>query len=102
MINVLETIEMYGARVRYLASAFVDAESIIPTAENIMGLLTAFKDKTLLPIIVQEQTAGGAKPRIAFTTTSQDRQVVVQGGRINVAYIVADPEKSDIGDFFLA
>jgi hypothetical protein len=59
---------MYTSIIRYLATAFVDAQSIIPDYQIITRLLETLNDNQLLPITVQEQSPMGVIPRIGFSS----------------------------------
>src|SRR6266540_4204470 len=91
--------EAYKAKIRYLASAFVDAESIAPSARHMTALLDAMNDDELIPIGVQEETSTGPVPRIAFTTSDRSTLFALSGRRFDYSRLSLEPEGSDLGEF---
>lgn len=92
---------MYGFRIRFLASVFVDAESITATAENVTGLLQALQDKAFIPVNVQEMSSTSPVPlsRIGFATSDGGCQFTLLGKRFDFARVATVPDGSNIGDF---
>lgn len=90
---------MYDTTLRYLASLFLDAESIEPSARHITDLLRGFDDPRLLPIMAQERTPTGATARIAFRSPTGDRQLILRGNRFDFSYTSEEVDGPDIGDF---
>jgi hypothetical protein len=90
---------MYDIPLRYLASVFVDAESVTTSAENVTGLLKALNDKTLLPVSVQEQSLTGSVPRIGLTTPDGEWQLALLGKRFDVTYFPNVQDKFDLVNF---
>jgi len=90
---------MYGLKVRYLASVFVDAGSITPTGENIAGLQKALDDNKLIPTSVREETPTGRVPRIAFATSNGEWLLALLGKRFDVSRFGNTPDGSNLGEF---
>ncbi len=90
---------MYDIRLKYLASVFVDADSIIANAENITLLLRTLNDEKLLPVSLQEPSITGAVPRIAFATPSGERQLLLLGKRFDYTRLLVAEEMEEWGDF---
>lgn len=90
---------MYDIKLKYLASVFVDADSITANAENITLLLKILDDKRLLPVSLQEPSLTGAIPRIAFATPSGERQLLLLGKRFDFTRLLGAGEEEDWGEF---
>lgn len=89
----------YSAKLRYLASTFVDAQSIMPNTGDITALLTKLDDAQLIPGTAQEVSATGVIPRIAFATPDGTLQLILLGNRFDYSKLSATPEGSDLGGF---
>jgi hypothetical protein len=89
----------YGAKLRYLASAFVDAQSIVPNMADIGGLLAELSDERLLPTSIQEPSSSGLVSRIGFAAEDGSVVLLLWGNRFDFARLSAVPEGSDLGDF---
>lgn len=93
------TPDVYRAKIRYLASVFIDAESIVPNVKDIGALVPALGGDQLLPTTVQELAAAGGVPRMAFLSTGQDKQLILLSQRFDYSYVSQEPEGSDLGTF---
>ena len=72
---------MYDIPIRYLASVFLDAASIVPTPELTVAFLDRFKKFEMLPISVEEKET----PRLGFTAVSRGLTVALLGSRFDVS-----------------
>jgi len=90
---------LYGLKIRYLASAFVDAGSVTPTGENIIGLQKALNDNKLILRSVREQTPSGPVSRIAFTTSDEEWLLAMLGNRFDLSRYGKIPDGSNLGEF---
>ena len=90
---------MYESHIRYLASVFVDADSIKASAAGLPGLLERYGDTGLLPILVQEQDLGGIQPRFAFADPAGRWRVALRGRRFDVSQHAVDPPGAGMADF---
>lgn len=86
---------MYGNKIRYLASVFVDADSITATADNISGLLEALDDENFVPVSLRELS----KPRIAFATHDGEWQLILLSNRFNISRHLTIIDGSNLGEF---
>ena len=86
---------MYGNKIRYLASVFVDADSITSTADNISGLLKALDDENFVPVSLQEQS----KPRMAFATHGGEWQLLLLSNRFDISHHPTMVDGSNLGEF---
>ncbi len=77
---------MYDFHSRYLASSFLDAQSIAKlSAESHADLFTRYKDLDFLPMSLFEAVAGeGLKPRAGFYSASKGTQIAFTSTRFNV------------------
>ena len=89
--------EAYGAKLRYLASAFVDAESIVPSVTHLTELLKILGGDQLLPVAFQEVSATGPTPRLAFAAPEGNVQLILLGKRFDYSYLAGEPEGADLG-----
>ncbi|MCL1468471.1 hypothetical protein LAY41_29225 [Argonema galeatum A003/A1] len=92
-------LKMYSLKIRYTASVFVDAESIIPNARNITGLMNALGDEVLLPKTVEEQSPAGVLPRISFNTADGEWQFLLLSKQFTLIHSATVPDGSNLGDF---
>jgi hypothetical protein len=90
---------MYAAHTRYLAVAFVDAESVRPNQEEITALLGAFPDLQLVPMAIQEVQPSGQGHRIGFISEDGAWQIVLLSKQFNVARVAKLPIGGDLGKF---
>lgn len=86
---------MYGIKIRYLASVFVDAGSIQPNRENIKGLQQALNDENLLPRTIRE----GVVSRMAFVTSDGEWQLNLLSNRFDLNHMANMPDGSNLGEF---
>lgn len=90
---------MYDTQLRYLAVAFVDAESVRPNREDINELLSVFPDLQLVPAAVQESPLLGQERRIGFVSEDGAWQIVLLGKQFNVARVAKLPVGEKLGEF---
>jgi len=90
---------MYGSKIRYLASVFVDAGSITASVRNITKLADALGDEKLLPIIGMEPSSDGVSPRIGFHTENGEWRLLLVHDRLDWAHLPTDPDGTNLGDF---
>lgn len=94
---------MYALRLRQLASAFLDAGSIVPTAKDMAGLMDVLgPDSGLLPAAVQEQTPAGNVQRIGFVSPDGQWQLIISTTRVDVTRRPVGPDgrnMEDVGPF---
>jgi len=85
---------MKTVRLKYLASVFLDAESITPNTRDVTGLIQAFNDNHLLPFLAQENSA----PRMGFRSLDNEIRLLLLGKRFIYEKILSSPFEKDIGD----
>jgi hypothetical protein len=90
---------MYASKIRYLASAFVDAESIVASAANALDLLKAFGSDKFLPVMINELSTTGQAPRLAFRAVDGTAEVRLLGKRFDFLFLSTNSEGSDLGPF---
>lgn len=90
---------MYYSHHRYLAVAFVDAESVSPSIKDIAALMGAFAPIEVIPSSLVEQTPAGSKNRVGFISQDNVWQINLLGTGFQVAQVASDPLKDHLGDF---
>jgi len=90
---------MYDSKIRYLASAFVDAESVVPNATDALAFLKSLGNDKFLPFIINEVSATGQVPRLGFHTLDNTSQITLLGKRFNFIVSATNPEGADLGEF---
>lgn len=90
---------MYGLKIRFLASCFLDADSITANPRDIAELLRAFEEENLLPITLMEGSPTGMINRIGFHTANQARQIHLTGKRFDVFEHPTTIEGPGLGEF---
>jgi hypothetical protein len=91
---------MYTIKLRYLASIFVDAASIAPSATNIAAVGRALRNKEFLPFAFQElSTLQAPSSRIGFRTPNGEWQLYLLHNRFDLSRHPIDLEGSNLGDF---
>lgn len=90
---------MYYSHHRYLAVAFVDAESVSPSVNDIAALMGAFAPVEVIPNSLVEQTPVGSKNRVGFISQDNVWQIGLLGSGFQVAKMASDPLKDHLGDF---
>jgi len=91
---------MYGTKLRYLASIFVDAVSIIASTRNIAEVSRALGGDTFLPFVFEELSISqGQSSRIGFRTANGEWQLYLFHNRFNLSQHPTDQEGSNLGDF---
>lgn len=90
---------MYDAHLRYVAVAFVDAESAKTSQKEIIKTLEELESLQLLPAQVQEVTPAGLLVRPAFTTEDQVTQLVLLSSAFQFLRVSPSPIGQDLGNF---
>jgi len=90
---------MYDTHLRYLAVAFLDAESVRPNQEEITDLISEFRDFQLTPVAVQEPGLLGQDRRVGFVSHDNAWQIVLLGKQFHVARVANHPLGADLGNF---
>lgn len=91
---------MYAAKIRYLASIFVDAASIRSSSRNISEIESALADSNFLPFSFEELLRPpGQSSRIGFRTSNGEWQLYLFHNRFNLTKHPTDPEGRNLGDF---
>lgn len=90
---------MYSSHHRYLAVAFVDAESVSPNVQDIAHLMTEFAPIEAIPNPVTEQTPAGSKNRVVFISQNDLWQIAILSKEFQVAKVASNPLKDHLGDF---
>jgi hypothetical protein len=90
---------MYDSHLRYLAVAFVDAESVRPNQEEITALLGAFPELRLVPMAIQEVQQSLQTHRIGFISEDGAWQIALLGKQFNVARVAKLQIGGDLGEF---
>jgi len=90
---------MYASKIRYLATAFVDAESIIAKPHEAAELIKILKDYRLFPVLAVEESPTGPIPRIVFHSADGEWQLLLLGKRFDFAQLAKQPQGSDLGDY---
>ena len=91
---------MYDIKLRYLASVYVDADSIKPDAKIVSGLQEAISDEKFIPTQAFESTGPGiVKQRIALHTPNDGWQLVILGKRFNFVLFPITIDGKNLGEF---
>jgi hypothetical protein len=91
---------MYDAHLRYLAVAFLDAESVRPNQEEITDLISEFRDFQLTPVAIQDSTGLlGQDRRVGFVSHDNAWQIVLLGKQFQVARVANHSLGADLGTF---
>lgn len=91
---------MYGVKLRYLASAFLDADSITATPRIFSELLKIFESDRLLPVRAFEPSPEvGAVQRIGFQSQDHGLEIQLLGKRFNVLRVQISPDGKELGEF---
>jgi hypothetical protein len=90
---------MYDAHLRYLAVAFVDAESVRPNQQEIADLLHAFSDLQLIPVAAQDASLSPLDRRTGFVSQDNAWQIVLFSKQFHVARVSREPLGEDMGEF---
>ena len=88
---------MYDFPTKYLASAFVDAESVVYNADDSQALRELIGDPELAPRQVQQRSASGVKQRLGFEQVSKGILIVLQGNRFDTTALPTEPNASNMG-----
>jgi hypothetical protein len=91
---------MYAAKMRYLASIFVDAASIASSARNIEQASKALGDDDFLPFVFEGiSLAQGQSSRIGFRKSGGEWQLMLFHNRFNLTRHPTEPYGNNLGDF---
>lgn len=89
---------MYDIKLRYLATAYVDADSITPESDNVAGALKALDDERFVSIPAFQNVEGKRVPRIGFM--APDGWTFVLGGtRFDLSLRPTVGEGDNMGEF---
>jgi hypothetical protein len=94
-------IKMYDLKIRYLASAFVDAESIVADATHALEFLKELGNDKFLPTIFHELSPSVTipLPRLGFRTLDDTANIMFMSNRFDYSLSSKNPEGSDLGGF---
>jgi hypothetical protein len=90
---------MYASNIRYLASAFVDAESIAPTPSQALEFLKTLGSDKFFPGIINELSPAGPTPRLSFRTSDNSLRLNLLGKRFDFVLTAKDSAGEDLGEF---
>jgi hypothetical protein len=90
---------MYGVKLRYLASVFLDAESIEPSRASMTEVSALLGDDELMPALVEERSPAGVRTRMGFRSSSGEWQLVLASQRFDFLQLPTDASGSNLGDF---
>ena len=89
---------MYDFKIRYLASVFLDADSITAEPELTMSVLEALKDKRFIPFPLFEENEERRVQRIAFISPKDGFFLRFGGDRFDLSLMPTEGRKN-IGEF---
>lgn len=89
---------MYDIKLRYLASVFLDAESITPQPDHITGLLRALQDDSFLPMAAAERVGTRNVRRIGLTADG-GWTLILARKRFDLSLLPTDERGENVGDF---
>jgi hypothetical protein len=91
-------LQLYSSHQRYVAVAYVNAESDSLSFQAITELMNAFGHIQVLPTNITEQTPSGPKNRVVFT--SEDGwQIALLGKAFQIIKVPANPLTDRLGNF---
>jgi hypothetical protein len=91
---------MYAAKIRYLASIFVDAWSITSSMQNMAEVSRALGDENFLPFVFEEiPISQEQSSRIGFRTATGEWQLFLFHNRFNLSRHPIDSEGNNLGNF---
>jgi len=85
------------ARLKYLASVFWDADSLVANPGDISALLKELSPFNLLPMTVIEPTMTGPVTRMAFQTLNGEIRIIATGKRLDVFKFPTDSTGTNMG-----
>jgi len=88
---------MIYARLKYTASVFWDAESIVANPADLSSLLKDLSPFNLIPITASERSSTGLVNRMAFQKSNGETRIVVAGKRLDIFKLPTDPTGSNMG-----
>jgi hypothetical protein len=86
---------MYGFKIRYLASVYLDIDSLVPEKSLISDLLTSLDDERFFSLQVLEMPdvpGGSPKPRIGLSNQKDGYDLVLLGKRFNFVMAPLPPD----------
>ena len=94
---------MFDFTTRYLASVFLDAQSIVTNSENMVNIV----EKVLRPnenvewihIPILESLQPDASPRMGFTSLNGEWRLILASTRFDLMKHLIDPKQSNMGEF---
>jgi len=88
----------------YQLTFFCNTDELLPTADNISAMLDVFRDRGLLPGTIQELQLTGPQVRLRFSSPSEEWNVNIPTGRIDIHKNSAAPMGANLGtvDAFVA
>ena len=90
---------MIDIKLKYQASAFANVKHITPSSENISVLLEIFRDKELIPGVIQEiGHEVGIGPRIMLKSIKPEWGITFGSRRINIEKSLIDPKGDNLGN----
>lgn len=89
---------MFDVRIKYLASVFWDADSLIPNPKDISNILKELSDDGFIPFNFAEASVSGLKNRMAFQTENSEFQITLSGKRVDINKLATDSTGSNVGD----
>jgi hypothetical protein len=90
---------MYASKIRYLASAFVDAESVVPTATHALEFMKTLGSDKFFPGLINEVSPTGPTPRLGFRTSDNRLRLNLLRKRFDFTLNAKDVEGEDLGKF---
>jgi hypothetical protein len=94
------TDDMYSSHVRFVAVAFLDAESLQPGPKEVTDLMTRFGEPLFLPSTALEQAPGGVvSNRMIFQSQDSKWRIAFLSRGFEVSLLSADPFEEHLGDF---
>jgi hypothetical protein len=90
---------MYASKIRYLASAFVDAESVVASPTHALEFLKTLGNDIFFPGIINEFSPTGPTPRLSFRTPDNSLRLNLLGKRFDFTLTAKEAEGDDLGEF---
>lgn len=90
---------MYASKIRYLASAFVDAESVVASPTHALEFLKTLGNDKFFPGIINEFSPTGPTPRFSFRTPDNSLRLNLLGKRFDFTLTAKDAEGDNLGEF---
>lgn len=90
---------MYDLRIRYLASVFTDAGSVVATPALSHDLLEALDDDRLVPLTAFEDVSGTRTPRLSYHAPEEGWRLMLTSKRFDVSLHPLDASGSNFVPF---